>query len=382
MSSTRFRNSLLCIALCTLGAARAADYTIQLPKLGDYEVWALADLTWETPPPGRRFSISEIKMPAGDNTKYLAVLDSKTGNVAIRATKSIEGRVWNVKPEDWRIASVEVAAFSRGTELSSGSISLEGKGYAQEAPTKAGKASFFAVPPGDVSIIVRYVSDGQIKRSKKNTFRLSIQRDEAIPKLSVTVADNVDAPATTPRSTGGSALANLITWIIGLGVALAALYAIARWANLRRDDVEERLRKLGVQIPGDAQTEAVSPQPLEAPPIVPEGHCPYCGKIFAECICQTGAATISEAPRLESSAATFGFDGSTHIIGREGDWTVADNSVSRKHAEVRQEGDRIFLRDVGSANGTYVNGARIAEEIELRDGDVLQVGNFRMTFRR
>jgi FHA domain/Double zinc ribbon len=56
-----------------------------------------------------------------------------------------------------------------------------------------------------------------------------------------------------------------------------------------------------------------------------------------------------------------------------------DITVSRRHAEVTRVGGTYFARDVGSLNGTYVNQERI-EDAELRHGDELQVGKFRLVF--
>ncbi len=67
-------------------------------------------------------------------------------------------------------------------------------------------------------------------------------------------------------------------------------------------------------------------------------------------------------------------------IGRhpESDVFLDDVTVSRRHAEVRREpSGRLELADVGSLNGTYVNGERI-ESVELGEGDQVQVGKFRL----
>lgn len=51
-----------------------------------------------------------------------------------------------------------------------------------------------------------------------------------------------------------------------------------------------------------------------------------------------------------------------------------DRDVSAKHAELRWDGRRWLLRDIGSTNGTFVNGERIAGERELREGDTISFG--------
>ena len=56
-----------------------------------------------------------------------------------------------------------------------------------------------------------------------------------------------------------------------------------------------------------------------------------------------------------------------------------DVTVSRRHAEVLRTADGYSVRDVGSLNGTYVNRERI-EEAPLGNGDVVQVGKFKLVF--
>jgi pSer/pThr/pTyr-binding forkhead associated (FHA) protein len=59
------------------------------------------------------------------------------------------------------------------------------------------------------------------------------------------------------------------------------------------------------------------------------------------------------------------------VIGRsrECDCVLAEPSVSRRHAVLRREDDRWLLRDLGSRNGTRVNGVRVLEATEVGPGD-------------
>lgn len=56
---------------------------------------------------------------------------------------------------------------------------------------------------------------------------------------------------------------------------------------------------------------------------------------------------------------------------------LGDDTVSRRHAELRFEDGRWLLRDLGSSNGTYVNGRWVAEA-EVRPGDVIHLGGCRL----
>lgn len=72
----------------------------------------------------------------------------------------------------------------------------------------------------------------------------------------------------------------------------------------------------------------------------------------------------------------------TTTIGRaeESHVRLADRSLSRYHAEIRQRADGCYLADLGSTNGTFLNGARLEKEHPLRDGDVIVLGEITMVF--
>ena len=63
-------------------------------------------------------------------------------------------------------------------------------------------------------------------------------------------------------------------------------------------------------------------------------------------------------------------------IGRHGDNEIIlpDNQVSRHHAEIVMQGGRWLIADLGSANGTYVNGERLSGPHVLNHGDLVRVG--------
>lgn len=70
------------------------------------------------------------------------------------------------------------------------------------------------------------------------------------------------------------------------------------------------------------------------------------------------------------------------VIGRSPDATIriVDTSVSRRHAEIRVVGGRAVIRDLGSTNGTTVNGRPVTEEV-LADGDRVVLGSHPLTVR-
>ena len=75
--------------------------------------------------------------------------------------------------------------------------------------------------------------------------------------------------------------------------------------------------------------------------------------------------------------------GGTVTLGRASDCTIPikDRFLSRKHAEIAFSGGAWLLRDCGSANGTFVNGVRVANEIALRPGDRITLGDAELIFQ-
>ncbi|MFQ5593354.1 MAG: FHA domain-containing protein [Anaerolineae bacterium] len=70
-------------------------------------------------------------------------------------------------------------------------------------------------------------------------------------------------------------------------------------------------------------------------------------------------------------------------IGREdnNDIVLPDRRVSRLHAMIEREGDRYYIRDCGSKNGTFVNGDLLQGSAPLKDGDAIQIATgFTLTF--
>jgi pSer/pThr/pTyr-binding forkhead associated (FHA) protein len=69
-------------------------------------------------------------------------------------------------------------------------------------------------------------------------------------------------------------------------------------------------------------------------------------------------------------------------LGRVGcDILFQDDSVSRQHARIRREADTWWLEDLGSSNGTHVDGVPI-QSCVLRDGDTVQIGQSLFLFER
>ena len=74
------------------------------------------------------------------------------------------------------------------------------------------------------------------------------------------------------------------------------------------------------------------------------------------------------------SSGVLAFRG-TVLLGRDSasDIRLEDDTVSRRHAMVNLVGGSYFISDLGSGNGTWLNGARVAKPTLLDDGDRLRL---------
>jgi hypothetical protein len=92
---------------------------------------------------------------------------------------------------------------------------------------------------------------------------------------------------------------------------------------------------------------------------------------------------VPEVVRLTYNGTSRDFDQQKLVIGRSRDCDIqlADANVSRRHAELRQEGASYWIVDLGSTNGTEVNGKRV-KRAQLRSGDKIMLGSTEITFDR
>jgi len=74
--------------------------------------------------------------------------------------------------------------------------------------------------------------------------------------------------------------------------------------------------------------------------------------------------------------------GASNRIGRavENEIVILEKRASREHAAIHREGRRFLLEDLGSTNGTFLNGERLSSVVPLRDGDQIKIGDVIFTF--
>jgi hypothetical protein len=81
-----------------------------------------------------------------------------------------------------------------------------------------------------------------------------------------------------------------------------------------------------------------------------------------------------EVHRIERPSMTLG-------RGAESDLVLTNPRVSRRHAQLTWDGERFLVQDLGSKNGTRINGTPVAAPMPIADGDTLELADSRLEFQ-
>jgi hypothetical protein len=133
------------------------------------------------------------------------------------------------------------------------------------------------------------------------------------------------------------------------------------------------------------QTRVVTPE-AEAPPDPPESTS---GRTMVYSTAGRMAEPLEARARAREETALLISEGKRLVVGSAGvtmgrsrqcDLTLDDANVSRTHAEVRPRGGSWVLTDLGSTNGSRVNGRQVDGSEVLKPGDEIELGTSRITF--
>ena len=87
---------------------------------------------------------------------------------------------------------------------------------------------------------------------------------------------------------------------------------------------------------------------------------------------------VSVIMKKDRKAQHYKIDGDIVTIGRSSDNNIqlSDKYISREHLRIRQKGDKFFVKDLGSENGTFINGIQIplGVNIEVAKGTAIITG--------
>lgn len=389
-----------------------ARVAVTLPAGAAYWVWASRPEGGSVllPPQNVTSGSVVLDLPPASGPAVVHILDAVHQTEARRAITLHTGAVPAVAvaaSDLTSVAHMPVRVVSGGRPVSSASVQMtDSTGHVAHRlllPGDGGQAVFEDVPAGKATVRVQYAGD----RSASQDFTVDPSIAPASRGVDVAVVGPVateavpaptrpapaptkGAPAAEPSS-GTSPWGGILFALVFMGTLAALIWHAARsgWLPL-----EDWLRRAGLSIP------SAEPAPVPAngtsppPPLVPEGTCPFCGTkkdpTTGACACAPAsgpvAAVSGSGPRLVGIAgATTGQVISLlsdATLGRDADNTVVlagDTTASRRHARVLRDAGGFAVADEGSANGTFVNGARVTR-VALKAGDELTIGQSRFRF--
>ena len=231
----------------------------------------------------------------------------------------------------------------------------------------------------------------------------ALQR-EADEQRSVLSGGRVLAPDLYVVTLGPVDFDNLAEWSEQLAAELADMVAehIEAEGYQTFGDVEVRLERdeelrTGVfEVAGHVSGSGTPPRPesrVAAPPAPPglpplpplpgmRAHATDTGAQEPSVVGRPGQR-VSHVLVVDGPGTKHVLEQGSNVLGRgtEADIRLPDTGVSRKHADVQVHGGTVVVEDLGSTNGTLVNGRRVARQ-DLADGDVIRVGHSVLVYRQ
>ena len=99
---------------------------------------------------------------------------------------------------------------------------------------------------------------------------------------------------------------------------------------------------------------------------------------------ELGRLVVLESSTL-GEGEVYSIDSNALTVGRGGDNNLAleaDEYASSRHARFEPRRDGVYIEDMGSTNGTYVNGIRLSGDRRLAPGDVVRIGETDLRFEK
>ena len=376
------------------------------------------------PDSASKWDAKSYDLDSGPSGEIVYVLDTASGNLAERQV-SDAGKAWLVKDSDFKkIGAVKVRVEHEGKAVQVADVVLSDGVRTQNEvvdPTSNGVAQFYDVKAGNVNIEVSYHSGGASK-SQKQGFTLDLKRDTAVPLLVVSITAEVltiAAPSATgtasqtsggtqasPSSQPGSALpptpvtpqqkkvGDYAVVIFGILFAAAVIWGGYLWLQKNHGTAQGALQKVGLSLHDPSPFDPTLSAPINsaatpAPPqpqqqILLSGATPTPLAPISQPMAVATPAAVASSPHFtRDSGEVFQLAEGSSTLGRDDSVPLsfpAETSLSRRHAEVVRNGAQVIVRDLGSTNGTFVNGAKIAGDTTLRPGDNVQFGMVRFRY--
>jgi hypothetical protein len=367
--------------------------SVSFDSEGPRDIWQADQWPISWPSDSKRITGSTTEIEIGDK-KRVFIFDVKSGNLATLESAAL-GPVWKVTSSDFKlIGVVNIKIESKGKPVAAANVkATTGKRVIEQVldPSQKGQIRLLGVEPGPLNVSVTYRSEGRQMDPLEQTFKVSLKRSSVEPTFTVAISEPVEVvgveqatgkPSSVAEKSNikpGNSLFNILATLLFFAGAAALGYYLLQFAKKNPDQLKERLEKMGVQVP-DPQS---APDDTSAPVPVPVPQAPQ--KIVLDQSDVSVAATPGIFdPRLTSDfGLVFRLNEGSSGIGRDASASLSlaeESSVSRSHAEINRQGDNVVIRDLGSTNGTFVNGVKVTGDVTLKGGDTVQFGAVRFRY--
>jgi len=147
----------------------------------------------------------------------------------------------------------------------------------------------------------------------------------------------------------------------------------ARYTTCPTCAAEAQARQASAQTPSGGREAGTRVGPAAGPVAVPVSRAPRAAKANALLFMEAGIRAGTDY-RLNVGTTTIGRASDNDVV-------VDDDTASRQHAQIREDGGRFTLQDRGSLDGTVLNGEKIRGGVTLQDGDQISLGNTVFRFK-
>ena len=392
---------VLVASLCGLG--RAEKLTINLPSGGEFLGWAASG----PGDPGAKSVLTkttsiDLEMSDYPGAKFVYVADRTKNRLAKTLFKPGMGS-WTVSDKDFgRIFKADVTVKRGNDPIDAAVVTTDGQTVLIAASSK-GVASFYDLPSAPTPVKVAYNIGQSAARpitqvvdftapvviiAAGTQAPVNASSEEPVkPGTEEAKSDVVATKGTTPKDQPANPAGSMLVTLGAVAVIAGLGYWALRYYQQNSGQVNEQLEKMGVQIPKPPEDDLASADPLPDPTfkkpapvqkIVLDPVAPVDLAAAAPIFAQAGGS-----PRLLTAdgQALDLVEGET-VVGREaglGLSLIDESSVSRRHARFVRVANQVTVEDLGSTNGSFVNGAKLTASTVLRPGDEVRFGA--ITFR-
>ncbi|MFN7018889.1 MAG: FHA domain-containing protein [Fimbriimonadales bacterium] len=372
-------------------AANPRQITLSFPQEGE-RWWWVEDRKGSPLNAPQKTSDASVTLKLPDGAETLWVYEAQSGNLARLKVAELKEKT-ELRSDSWtHVARVQVNLRAQDKPVASAIVTLKDSTGAEYKrvlePSAEGIILFERVPLGKVEIVAQYGDDGKVTQETT----LKAERELRVPVIELALSGTVATLESTRRAgetevesektAQVSRIGAVVMFVIALVLAVGVIYFLVRLATQKPQQLGEAMSKLGVELPqaspsgtgvGGAAATPTAPPPPDLPPLDTAGVPPTAPPTLNV----LAPATRLVAVQGPHAGQSFELTAELMTIGRDAVHPIAlvnDMGVSRTHAQITKQGDQTLIEDLGSTNGTYVNGIRISAPTPIKPGDTLQLG--------